>query len=141
MASSSLELHHLENDSPGLATLLPEVLALSNVIFDADPQSKYASLDEWKRRLSAPGSVVVYLSPPSRPTRPVAFSFTHSRHHTLPLASGETDTMHVWLAGVLPERRTEGCLALMVEALGSSQVLTVCTTPDVYPAMWRWLMG
>jgi len=139
--ATTLELHRLEYGSPELANVLPEVLRLSNAIFGAAPHSKYASLEEWKRRLSSPGSVITYLSPPASPTHPVAFLFAHPRHHTPPLAGGETDSLHVWLAGVLSERRKEGCLARMMAALGSSRVLTVCTTPDTYPAMWKWLTG
>ncbi|KAH9916636.1 uncharacterized protein B0H18DRAFT_1037845 [Fomitopsis serialis] len=138
---STLELHRLDYGSPELANVLPEVLRLSNAIFDTDPHSKYASLEEWTRRLSAPGSIIAYLSPPSSPAHPVAFLFAHPRRHTPPLAGGETDSVHVWLAGVLPERRKEGCLARMVAVLGSAQVMTVCTTPDAYPVMWKWLMG
>ncbi|KZT65515.1 hypothetical protein DAEQUDRAFT_731331 [Daedalea quercina L-15889] len=136
----SLILHRCTADDK-LSTTLEKILRLSNSIFGTEPQSKYASFDEWKRRLSAPGSVVVYLAPQTSPALPVAFLFTHPRHHSPPLAHGETDSLHIWLAGVTPEKRKEGCLATMVAALGFIPVLTVCTTPDVYPDMWRWLMG
>ena len=137
----TLEVHHFTSDSTTATSLLPTVLHLSNSIFNANPDSKYASFDEWNRRLSVSGAVIVYVAPRSDHMRPVAFLFAHPRLQVPPLACGEENSLHIWLAGVLPERRKEGCLAQMVKSLytRTSLPFTICTTPEMYPDMWRWL--
>ena len=142
MASSNvLDVHCMTAKSSCVTSVLPTVLRLSNRIFNASPQSKYASFDEWNRRLSISGAVIVYLAPRSDHTIPVSFLFAHPRLHAPPLVCGEENSLHIWLAGVLPERRKEGCLARMVESLHSqrSSRLSICTTPELYPDMWRWV--
>lgn len=138
-----LNVYRITADSTTLTSVLPTVLHLSNLIFNTAPGSKYASLDEWIRRISTPGAVIVYSAPRPDPERPDAFLLAHRRLHTPPLACGEEASLHIWLAGVLPERRKEGCLARMVDTLSSENLLplTVCTTPELYPDMWRWLMA
>ncbi|KAH9945740.1 hypothetical protein B0H21DRAFT_822820 [Amylocystis lapponica] len=135
-----LVLHRVAVDSPDRRELLPKLLSLSNIIFSPDPDSKYASLALWQERLSYPSSVIIYLSPPSLPTEPVAFVFAYPRTHAVPLIDGEQHSTHIWLAGVMPQRRKEGCLAQMVDAMEYTSALTVCTTPARFPDMWNWLM-
>ncbi|CCM01105.1 uncharacterized protein FIBRA_03153 [Fibroporia radiculosa] len=139
MPSPSLELHRLTASSQNVAEMLPTLLALSNSVFSADLGSKYASLGEWRKRLASPAAVIIFLAPSASPDRPVAFLFAHDRAHESPLSHGERQSLHVWLAGVLPERRAEGCLSKMMSALDTAPVLTVCTTPAEYQDMWGWL--
>lgn len=139
-SETSLGLHRLTSSSDDLSEMLPAVIELSNSIFSADPGSKYASLAIWQQRLSLPSSAVLYLSPSSQPKRPVAFLFAHPRAHDLSLTQGEPESLHVWLAGVLPEHRKEGCLSRLMSALDHVSVLTVCTVPVHYPDMWQWLI-
>ena len=68
-STDALELHHITDGSPSSTHMLQAVLDLSNSIFDAQADSKYASFDEWTRRLSLPGAVLVYLAPRPAPAR------------------------------------------------------------------------
>jgi len=133
----ALELQQLDPSSP---ELLQRVLELSNTIFCATPDSKYASIAVWRERFSHTASVILYLSRPQTPDRPVAFLFAYPKTHVPALSGGESETLHIWLAGVIPERRKEGCLARMISALPSLSALTVCTRPADYPDMWNWLI-
>ncbi|KAI0923556.1 hypothetical protein AcV5_009062 [Taiwanofungus camphoratus] len=135
----SLESHRLTSTSSNLSEILPRVLSLSNKIFSAEQGSKYASVFVWQERLSSPSSVVLYLSPRSRPDTPVAFLFAHTRTRCIALREGETESLHIWLAGVLQEWRKEGHISRMVGMLESVSLLTVCTTPREFLAVWNWL--
>ncbi|KZT07185.1 uncharacterized protein LAESUDRAFT_758605 [Laetiporus sulphureus 93-53] len=137
-----LQLHELKSTQDA-TEMLPRVLNLSNIIFAPEPGSKYASIAVWKERLPLPDAKILYMAPSSDPSNPIAFVFAHPRTHPLPLKFSETESLHVWLAGVLPARRKEGCLSRMMAALEaeSAVTLTVCTTPDKYPDMWAWLNG
>ncbi|PCH36450.1 hypothetical protein WOLCODRAFT_108724 [Wolfiporia cocos MD-104 SS10] len=145
--TETLKIFTLTCASPDLAKRLPRVLSLSNTVFNADHTSKYASLRLWETRLSAPAARIVYFAPVLTPDHPVAFLFAHPRIHTQPLSNGVSESLHIWLAGVLPEYRRTGALARMVSALCSDgdpthtgvRFLTVCTTPAVFPDMWTWL--
>ncbi|KAI0640720.1 hypothetical protein C8Q79DRAFT_1113905 [Trametes meyenii] len=116
-------------------------MALSNLIFDVDGSTdvKHGSLSYWRNHLPRPRSFIVYLAPASNPSEPVAFLFIIPRLHNLPLRNGATDSVHIWLAGVLPEWRAAGCLARMVREFDDIHMLTVCTFPARFPAMWNWL--
>ncbi|KAI0690877.1 hypothetical protein C8T65DRAFT_671115 [Cerioporus squamosus] len=120
---------------------LPNVLALSNTIFSADGSTKHGSLPYWQHHLSHPSSFVVYLAPASSLDKPIAFLFLIPRTNSPPLKNGANDSLHIWLAGVLPECRKGGCLTRLVQELDAANVLTVCTYPTRFPNMWRWLVG
>lgn len=136
-----MEGHILSFETPNLDLVLPKVMALSNRIFSPEPESKYASLSLWKQRLSHRSSFIVYLAPidGAEMDEPQAFLFVHPRVHTPPLSNGQTESLHLWLAGVLPEYRKGGCLQRMVDAVLSGSVLSVCTIPELFPEMWAWL--
>jgi hypothetical protein len=139
----ALALQKITHHTPNRDAHLSRVLALSNTIFSPDPSTKYASLDIWRTRLADPSSVVLYLVPNSSTGEeedPIAFVFAHPREHAPPLSTGETRSLHVWLAGVQPKYRRAGCLDRMLRELYSgATVLTVCTVPETYPEMWAWL--
>ena len=118
-----------------------KVLTLSNAIFNADGSTKHGQLAYWRKQLAHPSSFIIYLAPTSAPDTPVAFVFVTHRVNDPPLRSGATDSVHIWLAGVLPEWRKGGCLGRMVRELDCVEELTVCTFPSRYPDMWRWLNG
>lgn len=130
----------LSVESQDLDEMLPIVLQLSNVIFTPEPSSKYASLTLWKERIGYPDAVLVYVSPEENPREPFAFLFCHPRRHNPPLQSGASETPHIWLAGVLPNQRNQGFLDRMLCAIDHPSQMTVCTTPDLYPRMWNWLL-
>lgn len=146
--------------------MVTSILHLSNSIFDPEPESHYTSLEVWKRRLSDPASSIIYLvpqldqSPASSgddrcqlevPPPPVAFIFAYPRSHPEPLKNGSSQSLHIWLAGVLEEYRGRGCLDTMVNALidlekrrrrsesSPMPTLTICTSPSRFPLMWAWL--
>ncbi|KAI0706145.1 hypothetical protein BC835DRAFT_9393 [Cytidiella melzeri] len=145
-----LEAHVLNRASTNLAAILPEVLSLSNEIFSADPSTKYASLQYWTEQLSHDSSTIIYLTSiasdgqdgDSYTSKPIAFLFVHPRAHSLPLKHGGKETLHLWLAGVLPEWRKMGCLERMTSLVMTDPSLTytVCTTPSRFPVMWAWLL-
>jgi len=163
MNQGTLELKFLSHDAEGAT--VTSVLQFSNSIFCPESESRYASLEEWKKRLSDPASSIIYLVPqpdnppgsfgdgqsPAPPPRPVAFLFAHPRSHPEPLKDGASQSLHIWLAGVLEEYRGRRCLDAMVNALvdlerkrqgsesSSMSTLTVCTTPSMFPSMWAWL--
>lgn len=142
MHTSELELHKLTKNSPDYASTLPRILSLSNNIFNPDPRSKYASVSVWHDRISLQTSLIVYMTPASQETDvPAAFLFAYPRAHDPALSTGHSTSLHIWLAGVSPDYRNNGCLGRMVEELkkNSGQPLTVCTLPSVYPDMWNWL--
>ena len=126
--------------------MLPRILSLSNTIFSAEPTSKYASLPEWQIRLAKPSSLIVFFTALGNDAElagvePIAFVFAHPRVQSPPLHDGTTESLHIWLAGVLPRWRKAGCLGRLVDALapGPGRHLTVSTVPAVYPDMWSWL--
>ncbi|KAL0945943.1 hypothetical protein HGRIS_012222 [Hohenbuehelia grisea] len=134
---------------------------------------KYSSPAEWKRRLAlrnGRGLIVACMEPEHETQsscstgtaeeksqiqeaddagfgKPIGFLFAHPRSHSdEPLTNGALETMHIWLAGVLPEFRRQGLLEQMVvklmeEMMGIEENLTVCTVPARFPAMWGWLKG
>ncbi|KAJ8522058.1 hypothetical protein ONZ45_g1317 [Pleurotus djamor] len=93
------------------------------------------------------------------------------RHDESPLQGGVLESAHIWIAGVSPGERNKGLLAEMVarveaevrgdirdgvctgvarmETTGNSPLteewrtvmLTVCTMPSKFPAMWAWLQA
>nr|VWP01810.1 Multicopper oxidase [Ganoderma boninense] len=133
---TDLTLHTIHSpDDPQLA----DILALSNRIFSADSTTKHSSLSYWQNQLTHPVSRILYLAPASAPARPIGFIFVIPRIADPPLKSGATDSVHVWLAGVLPEWRKAGCLTRMIQELESIDQLTICTYPSRFPNMWRWL--
>ncbi|KAH8093237.1 hypothetical protein BXZ70DRAFT_388946 [Cristinia sonorae] len=142
-------LHILTAESPDLDVILPGLVSFSNGIYSADPTSKYASIDYWKQRLSHPASVIIYLTAahtddPEESITPIGFLFAHPRSHTPPLpVSGQTETLHIWLAAVSPKWRRAGCLEKMVNAIpsGGFGVMSVCTHPERFPNMWKWVRG
>ena len=140
---SSSAISRLTSESPNLDDMLPRVVTLSNAIFLPDTTSKYASIVYWRTRLAEPASVILYLMATSLEgsDEPVAFLFAHSRTHTPPLHNGTTESLHIWLAGVLPDRRRGGLLGKLVEELSATadRRLTVCTYPSVFSDMWHWL--
>jgi len=166
MSEKVLELKYLSHEARD-AAVVASVLHISNSIFDPEPESHYASLEVWKRRLSDPASSIIYLVPQpdqsptlsgddrSRllevPSKPVGFIFAHPRPHPEPLKNGSSQSLHIWLAGVLEEYRGRGCLDTMVNALidlekrrrrsesSPMPTLTICTTPSRFPLMWTWL--
>ncbi|KAI0079431.1 hypothetical protein K474DRAFT_1659260 [Panus rudis PR-1116 ss-1] len=146
-APSSLAVTLIKPDTLEDETLL-DILHLSNEIFAPDPDSKYASLSVWRERLSHPSSLIIYLTVASEHKGttqggpPVAFLFAHPKRHIPPLSNGETESLHVWLAGVLPSWRKGGCLRRMMDALpiDSHRVCTICTIPSRFPDMWAWLV-
>ena len=118
---------------------LPNILALSNTIFSADRPTKHGSLLYWQNHLKHISSCIIYLAPTSTPDKPVAFVFVIPRTTTPPLKNGATESLHIWLAGVLPECRAGGCFTRLMSELGDADQLTVCTFPSRFPQMWRWL--
>ena len=136
-----MEGHILTSESHNLDQMLPKVMALSNRIFSHEPHSKYTSLTLWQERISHPTSFIVYLAPidGAEADQPVAFLFVHPRIHTPPLSNGQNETLHIWLAGVLPEHRRGGYLQRMVDAVPSDSIISVCTAPELFPNMWSWL--
>ncbi|OBZ73852.1 hypothetical protein A0H81_06452 [Grifola frondosa] len=93
----------------------------------------------WQDHLSHPSSIILYLSPEYTPDEPVAFLFAYPRRHATSLRGGQKESLHIWIAGVLPKRRKEGCLARLINELDSNAFLTTCTNPTQFPDMWRWL--
>lgn len=158
MSGGTLELNF---SFPGAEdATIASIIQLSNSVFNWEPESRYASLEEWKKSLSDPASTIIYLVPqPDDGTSsippPVAFIFAHPRTHLEPLRDGSSQSLHIWLAGVLEEYRGRGCLDTMVNALvdleegrrrlrsesSSMQTMTICTNPDRFPSMWAWLRG
>ena len=134
--AAELALHRI--DSPE-DNRLPSILALSNAIFSADGSTKHGSLTYWQNHLTHPSSFIIYLAPASTPDKPVAFVFVIPRTTTPPLKNGASDSLHIWLAGVLPECRSGGCFTRLVDQLGNADQLTICTFPSRFPNMWRWL--
>lgn len=136
-----MEGHMLTSESPNLDLLLPKIIGLSNSIFSHKPGSKYTSLSLWKERISHPSSFIVYMTPidGTETDQPMAFLFVHPRLHTPPLSNGQAETLHIWLAGVLPSCRKGGCLQRMVDAVPSDSMVSVCTMPAIFPDMWAWL--
>ena len=161
MSQGALELKFLSREAED--AVVASITQLSNSIFCPKWGSRYASLEEWKRRLSDPSSSIIYLVPHSNSPpassgddqppvpQPVAFLFAHPRSHPEPLKDGSSQSLHIWLAGVSEEYRGRSCLDSMVNALidlernrrGSKSspmpTLTVCTTPSKFPLMWSWL--
>ena len=160
MSQATPELKFLFHSADDAA--VASIIQLSNSIFCPESGTRYASLEEWKRRLSDPASSIIYLVPqpnnPSvssgddqSPTPPVAFLFAHPRLHPEPLRDGSSQSLHIWLAGVLEECRGRSYLDTMVNALGDLErrrlgsesspmpTLTVCTAPSRFPSMWSWL--
>lgn len=142
------EIHILKIDSPNLDLDLPKVISLSNTIFSADPNTRYASFDYWKERLSHDGSIIIYLTASADPAgaaeydnQLIAFLFAHRRQHTPALSDGSSSSSHIWLAGVLQEWRRGGCLRQIVEMLMAEHapIYTICTIPSRFPDMWAWL--
>lgn len=139
------QIHRLTCNFPEAdATHVARILSLSNIVFSTDPNSKYASLSEWQARLTKPSSLIVYLTAEAEGTEadtPIAFVFAHLRTHSPPLRDGTSETLHIWLAGVLPEWRRAGCLGRLVDEvmLEPHGYLTVSTIPATYPDMWNWL--
>jgi hypothetical protein len=138
MSERALELKYLSHEAEDAA--VASILHLSNSIFNPEPESHRASLEVWKTRLSDPTSTIVYLVPqpdqsgpastpsagddpgrsqlgavPANP--PVAFIFAYPRSHPEPLKNGLSQSLHIWLAGVLEGYRGRGCLDTMVNAL------------------------
>ncbi len=136
--TTELELHRIHSPED---QSLPNILALSNFIFSADATTKHGSLLYWQSHLTHPSSFIVYLAPASTPDKPVAFVFIIPRTNSPPLRNGASDSLHIWLAGVLPDCRKGGCLTRLVQELGGAEILTVCTYPTRFPNMWRWLVG
>ena len=158
-----LELRYLTYEAEDAT--VASILQLSNSIFNPEPESHYASLEEWTERLSDPASAIVYLVPthdqsagssedsqPNSIPPPVAFLFAYPKSHSEPLKNGSYQSLHIWLAGVLEEYRGRGCLDTMLNALVDHEkselgepesltmlTLTVCTTPSRFPLMWAWL--
>ena len=163
MNGEGLELRYLTCEAEDAA--VASILQLSNLIFNPEPESHYASLEVWMERLSDPPSTIVYLVPtpdqstdssedrqPNSIPPPAAFLFAYPRSHPEPLKNGSCQSLHIWLAGVLEEYRGRGSLDTMLSALidhVKSQIgepesltmltLTVCTTPSRFPSMWAWL--
>lgn len=121
---------------------LPNILSTSNAIFP--PDGMHESLALWRERLTPPSSVVLYIAhPDATPESPhaVAFICAYPRTHSPSLRTGETETMHIWLAGVLPDWRRKGFLEQLIDKLAESTVgrVTVCTSPTRFPNMWSFL--
>ena len=133
---SDLTLHTINSpDSPQVAV----ILALSNRIFSSDTSTKHGSLAYWQNHLAHPVSKIFYLVSASAPEQPVGLIFVIPRTTEPPLKNGGTDSVHIWLAGVLPEWRKSGCLTQMIQELRDVDQLTVCTYPSRFPNMWKWL--
>ena len=136
----------LRADSLDLDQILPLILSFSNEVFQPETESKHTSLDVWKKRLSSPSSIILYVTHSGARTATevsdvMAFLYAHPRTHTPPLRNGETETLHIWLAGVRPGRRRTGLLQMMVDKLlqNATGTLTICTIPPRFPDMWAWL--
>jgi hypothetical protein len=145
--------HQILREGAGEDTIV-NILYLSNAIFDSNPDSKYASLNLWKERLSDPSSMIISMTSLPECEKPIAFVFAYPRSHAKPLASGLRKSMHIWLAGVQKDFRGRKCLDTMVDELRHSmdredatkgtkvaQMLTICTIPARYPSMWHWLQS
>lgn len=147
--SLELEAHVLKKGSSDLHSTLPRVISLSNIIFHPDPETKYASLAHWQSHLDDEASTIIYLTTRSTTADEyadgdlVAFLFAHPRTHLPPLHDGTVNSLHIWLAGVLPEWRKTGCLQKMMTVLMARPVpvpvYTICTIPSRFPDMWTWL--
>ncbi len=144
---TGLKMHRLTHESPEVTERLAQVLALSNVIFCPDPDTKYASMSFWQDRLADDSSLILYLTGDTKHELvdgdPVAFLFAHPRTHSPPLKDGTATSLHIWLAGVLPKWRKAGCLRMMMDELSTSvagRSLTICTMPSTFPDMWTWLL-
>lgn len=112
----------------------------------ADLTTKYASIDYWKEQLSHPSSVIIYITQtgtgdPEESITLIGFLFAHPRTHASALQSGQTETLHIWLAGVSPKSRKAGCLQKMADAIpsGGFDLISVSTYPARFPDMWNWL--
>lgn len=112
--STAIHLHTLRTNHSDLEQILYKIISLSNTIFDADPDSKYASVDLWKSRLLNPLSVITYFTAEAG-DEPIAFAFVHPREFPHPLQGGENDSLHIWLAGVHEDFRRRRCLDRMVD--------------------------
>lgn len=164
MSEKALELRYLFHEAED--AVVASILQLSNSIFNPESESHRTSFEEWKKRLSDPASSIVYLVPQHNrspasfgsdgqlsqiPLTPVAFLFAYPRSHPEPLKNGSSQSLHIWLTGVLEEYRGRKCLDTMVNALidlenrrrgsesSSMLELTICTAPSRFPSMWAWL--
>ncbi|KAI1791919.1 hypothetical protein LXA43DRAFT_1009855 [Ganoderma leucocontextum] len=122
-------------DDPHLAG----ILALSNRIFSSGRATKHASLAYWQNQLTNPVSRILYLIPAFTPEQPIGFIFLIPRTTQPRLKNGAIDSVHIWLAALLPEWRKAGCLTRMIQELDGVDQLTICTYPSRFPNMWRWL--
>lgn len=141
------DVHTLRINSPDVDQALPQILSLSNEIFQPETQSKHTSLDVWNERLSSPSSIIFYITrsgvaPPTNVEDAIAFLYAHPRVNIPPLHNGEVETLHIWLAGVRPECRRMGLLRKMVDRLLQTEMgtVTICTIPPRFPDMWAWLI-
>lgn len=140
------EVHMLHASSPDAEQILPIILTLSNDVFQPESQSRHTSLDVWKARLASPSSYITYVTSSGSATPPnaedaIAFLFVHPRTHDPPLHNGQTESLHIWLAGVRPAYRKMGLLRKMVDKVleDATGTVTICTIPPRFPDMWAWL--
>jgi hypothetical protein len=145
---TTFKVNTLEVTSYNKDETLPLIISLSNDIFSPDPTSKYASLDVWEQRLSSPSSIILYITledsiPPVKSDNILAFIFVYPRTHQPPLHDGESETLHVWLAGVRPQWRRFGLLGKLIDEFfakrSTATTVTICTVPQRFTDMWSWL--
>jgi hypothetical protein len=154
MAAPAIVLNRLTGRSPELETVLPELISLSKTIFPSDPLAPARTSERegiWRERLEDPTSSIIYLTLASDTSKPVALLCVYPRSHVPPLNIPYTnsstqgkgaivgESMHIWLAGVREDVRKHGCLATMMHELDNLEVVTICTFPEKFGNMWRWL--
>jgi predicted GNAT family acetyltransferase len=153
------------SDKATLSLTVQAVLDLSNRIFNTASSSPtpthHSSLDEWSRRLSLPGSVLVFghsnttdtdmppSSPSSQPPHtpmPMlepgsGFIFAHPRRDSALTGAGPM-LLHIWLAGVDKPARGTGIFAALMEQVeeharqSGFETLGVCTYPERFGRMF-----
>ncbi|KAI0095117.1 hypothetical protein BDY19DRAFT_66994 [Irpex rosettiformis] len=71
-----------------------------------------------------------------------AFLFLRPYTHSPSLPDGTSDTLHIWLARVLPEWRKVGCHQRMMDEIvtAPNSTYTVYTTSSLFPDMRAWLL-
>ena len=135
--SDVLQLKRLATDVQIQAILNLSCQVFGTTIKDS-AESRFASLSEWRGRLTDPKSRIFYIC--DTESRPVAFLFLH------PKSLMNKDHLHIWLAGVSEQYRQLGLWknlldAAHIHAQNLDMPLSIRTNQYKFPAMYAFLSG
>ena len=140
-------------------TSLKEIFFLSNKIFGVEEgSSKYASFDWWQELYKQEGKLLaayygnvlasfIFVHKKEIPREPSYRPSSQSSDQS----SASLHSWHVWLCGTIPSIRGKGLMRFLFDYLNDTllkeknnnakypTVITVTTTPSVYPKMFRFL--